>query len=68
MESIDVHDLPEDQAQLVAAFVKFLRHRVPQKVPRERSPATVLPESPFAHWPLGVKDTLSREEIYEYLG
>jgi hypothetical protein len=28
MESIDVHDLPEDQAQLVAAFVEFLRHRL----------------------------------------
>ncbi|MGH8067653.1 MAG: hypothetical protein ACRERE_20975 [Candidatus Entotheonellia bacterium] len=25
MESIDVRDLPEDQAQLVAAFVEFLR-------------------------------------------
>jgi hypothetical protein len=25
MESIDVHDLPEEQAQLVAAFVEFLR-------------------------------------------
>ena len=27
MESIDVRDLPEDQAQLVAAFVEFLRHK-----------------------------------------
>jgi hypothetical protein len=27
MESIDVRDLPEDQAQLVAAFVEFLRRR-----------------------------------------
>ena len=25
MEHIDVHDLPEDQAKLVAAFVEFLR-------------------------------------------
>jgi hypothetical protein len=25
MEHIDVHDLPEDQAQFVAAFVEFLR-------------------------------------------
>lgn len=25
MEQIDVHDLPEEQAQLVAAFVEFLR-------------------------------------------
>jgi hypothetical protein len=28
MESIDIRDLPEDQAQLVAAFVEFLRHRL----------------------------------------
>jgi hypothetical protein len=28
MDSIDVRDLPEDQAQLVSAFVEFLRqHR-----------------------------------------
>jgi hypothetical protein len=25
VEHIDVHDLPEDKAQLVAAFVEFLR-------------------------------------------
>jgi hypothetical protein len=25
MERIDVHDLPEEQARLVAAFVEFLR-------------------------------------------
>ena len=27
MDSIDVHDLPEDQAQLLASFVEFLRER-----------------------------------------
>ena len=27
MDSIDVHDLPEEQAQLVAAFVAFLRQQ-----------------------------------------
>jgi hypothetical protein len=27
MDSIDVHDLPEEQAQLLAAFVEFLRER-----------------------------------------
>jgi hypothetical protein len=30
MESIDVRDLPEEQAQLVAAFVEFLRRRLRQ--------------------------------------
>jgi hypothetical protein len=28
MESIDVRDLPEDHARLVAAFVEFLRHKL----------------------------------------
>jgi hypothetical protein len=27
MDSIDVHDLPEEQAELLAAFVAFLRQR-----------------------------------------
>jgi hypothetical protein len=27
MDSIDVHDLPEEQAQLLAAFVAFLRQQ-----------------------------------------
>ena len=35
MEHIDVHDLPEEQAQLVAAFVEFLR-----RSPRERPDST----------------------------
>ncbi len=37
MESIDVRDLPEDQAQLVAAFVEFLRRKLRET--RERSDA-----------------------------
>ncbi len=28
MKSIDVHDLPEEQAKLVQAFVEFLRGRL----------------------------------------
>ena len=27
METIDVHDLPEEEARLVAAFVEFLRQK-----------------------------------------
>ena len=30
MESIDVRDLPDEQAQLVAALVEFLRRRLRQ--------------------------------------
>jgi hypothetical protein len=67
MENIDVRDLPEDQAQLVAAFVEFLKQRKQQRAQGEQPPANVPTESPFASWPLGAKGTLSREEIYEHL-
>ncbi len=65
MESIDVHDLPEDEAQLVAELVEALRHRKPEE---EAAEEPVPGESPFAVWDLGVKGTLSREEIYDHLG
>ena len=36
MESIDVHDLPEDEAEIVAAFVEFLKQRRQQQSQREQ--------------------------------
>jgi hypothetical protein len=36
MDSIDVHDLPEEQAQLVAAFVEFLRQQQREAAGQER--------------------------------
>ena len=68
MDSINVHDLPEEDAELIAAFVEFLRARRRQQASHEVSPAHVSGESPFARWPLGVQGTLGREEIYDYLG
>lgn len=35
MDSIDVHDLPEEQAQLIAAFVEFLRRQRQEQGHRE---------------------------------
>jgi hypothetical protein len=70
MESIDVHDLPENEAQVVAAFVEFLRNRQRQRE-KEQVIAIQLGATPhepvFSAWPLGVKGTLSREEIYDHL-
>ena len=66
MESIDVRDLPEDQAQLVATFVEFLKQRKQPRAQGEQPPAHVPTESPFTSWPLRAKGTLSREEIYEH--
>ena len=67
MESIDVHDLPEDEAEIVAAFVEFLKQPKQQRAQREQPAAHVPAESPFASWPLWAKGTLSREDIYEHL-
>jgi hypothetical protein len=64
MESIDVHDLPEDEAEIVAAFVEFLKQRRQQRAQREQPAAHVPAESPFASWPLGVKRTVRREDIH----
>ena len=64
MESIDVHDLPEDEAEIVAAFVEFLKQRRHQRAQREQPAAHVPAESPFASWPLGAKRTVSREDIH----
>jgi hypothetical protein len=71
MESIDVHDLPEEDAQLIAQLVELLRCRM--EVPQAEVKGAEVPEetpegeSPFAVWNLGVKGTLSREEIYDHL-
>jgi hypothetical protein len=41
MDSIDVRDLPEEQAQLVAEFVEFLRRKLgtARAVPEEEAEA-----------------------------
>jgi hypothetical protein len=66
MDSIDVHDLPEEQAQLLAAFAEFLRQsRKHATVQAPEARTTMTP--PFATWPLGVKGQLTREDLYEHL-
>jgi hypothetical protein len=71
MESIDVRDLPEEDAQLIAQLVELLKRRVhiPEAEVQAAEIREEIPggESPFATWNLGVKETLSREEIYDYL-
>jgi hypothetical protein len=71
MEKIDVHDLPEEQAKLVAAFVEFLWQKRQESTAGHDTPAVpTRPERaprPFAVWPLGVQRTLRREEVYEHL-
>jgi hypothetical protein len=67
MEQIDVHDLPEEQAQLLQEFVEFLKQRGRTRGQAEEQPLPLAETPAFAVWPLGVKGTLSREEIYDHL-
>lgn len=65
--NIDVHDLPEEAAEAMRKLADLLR----QKIEAERlDNRTAEPEAgkiEFEKGPLGVKGTLSREEIYDYL-
>jgi len=62
-ETIDVHDLPEEEIELLREFIEFLREKA-----KVREKATAKKEEIiFATWPLGVKGKLTRREIYDYL-
>ena len=78
MDTIDVHDLPEEDAQLLIAFVDFLRqrrHQSERKVKglqpigkgREKGASQETQPSSFAVWSLEVAGALSREEMYDHL-
>lgn len=73
MDIIDVHDLSDEEAKLVAEFVEFMRQRKQQRVKMQRQEKMgedtgQAPQAiSFAAWPLGAKGTLSREEIYDHL-
>lgn len=64
MDTIDVRDLPEKEADLVQQLVEALREKA-----RLVRPVPIFPEKQepieFGAWPLGVKGNLSREEIYD---
>jgi hypothetical protein len=55
MDSIDVRGLPEDQAQLVAAFVEFLRRRLREA--RERNDA----EAQDQDWSAGAAMSFAKD-------
>jgi len=60
MDTIDVHDLPEDMARALAETVEHLRLQVRRRRSEARPVEQIV-------WPLGVKGSLRREEIYEHL-
>lgn len=60
---IDVRDLPEKDVRLIERLVERLRN----KAKREKIKQEGKQDVSFATWPLGVKGSLPREEIYDYL-
>lgn len=60
MDQVDVRGLPEEQAQMVQAFVDFLRDHMGKQAKQKTQDAV-----PFSVWNLGIKGYLSRTEIYE---
>jgi hypothetical protein len=57
MDSIDVHDLPEDQARAIAQHVELLRSQLASK--KAQQPVEL------PRWKGAVIGRLSREELYE---
>ncbi len=64
MDTLDVRDLPDDQIEFLRQLIEFMRqnHQKPVTPPRDETDTIQL-----RSWHLGVKGTVSREEIYDYL-
>lgn len=63
MKSVPVEDLPEDMAELVARFAEYLRLNKKLIESRSKEGKKKLPK--FRVVDLGVKEPLTRKEIYE---
>jgi hypothetical protein len=62
-DTIDVHGLPEEQVKLIRDFIEFLKGKAKKKEAKRSKKEQIA----FADWPLKVKGTLIREEIYDHL-
>ena len=61
MEQIDVHDLPEPVAQALATIAQAVRQELEGHAADKPSGEG----GKIKAWPLGVKEPLTREAIYE---
>lgn len=61
--TLDIHDLPEEDAAAVKKFVEFLRATRMSKATREEQRENII----FTEWPLGIKSKLTRKEIYDHI-
>ena len=64
MDKLDVRGLPDDQIELLKQLIEFMcqNHQRPVSPPLDET------ETIHLHsWHLGVKEEISRDEIYDYL-
>jgi len=66
METIDVRGLPEELARQLKQLVDLLKENKTLQKAQDISP-TKEEKIEFGSFPLGVKGTVTREEIYDYL-
>ncbi len=59
VDVINVHDLPEEDVKRVQDYVEMLRDKGKKNHHEEAETIE------FGEWPLGVKGTLTRSELYE---
>lgn len=58
ISQIDVHDLAEEDIQVVQEWINQLRNKTHGSIENPDSPQ-------FGEWELGIKGNLSRKELYE---
>ena len=63
-DTIDLHDLPEEEVKLVQEFVEFLKRRMKM---RKAGGEEKVEEISFTAHPSDVIGKLTRREIYDYL-
>ena len=61
---LDVHDLPDDQIEIIQQLIKFMRQKHQKPFTQSQDETETIH---LRSWSLGAKGEMSREEIYDYL-
>lgn len=65
IDKVDVHDLPEKDAEVIQKLAELMRERIKKEAKKEKEPRERIKLPTYR---LGaVKGSLSRKEIYDYL-
>ena len=62
--NVDVHDLPEEDAEIVQKIAELIRQRV-KKEGKQARPQVEDEIFTVASWPIGAKENLTRKDIYD---